>query len=549
MTFLHDTFVRDHLPPRDQWPRFLLAGRRRARLNAASELLDGAVRKFGGDRIAFHTSSGSWTYGQVLERANRIAAVLVDDLKLVPGNRVLLRAPNCPEVVACLFAVLKAGGVVVPTMPLLKAAELAPLLDQAKIQFALCDERLSDELITASDQARIDTRICTFGAGPRSRHQELDTLADRKPASFRNFDTGADDPALILFTSGTTGAPKAAVHGHQDLLAVTECFPKWVLKPTGCDVFVGSPPIAFAYGLGGQVLFPLRFGASTVLLEDGRPGRVSEAIRQHSASILFGTPTGYRKMLADDFHRDLKSLRLCVSAGESLSSATYHQWHEATGLGIVDGIGTTELLHIFISAPPGQVRPGATGRTVPGYQACVLDSQGHMPPPGEEGRLAVCGPTGCRYLADPRQAEYVQNGWNLTGDIVAVDHDGYFWYRGRVDDIVVTSGYKVAAPAVEHLLLQHDAVQQCAVVGQADPVRGQILKAFIVVAPRWVASAELGQKLQHFVKSRLAPFKYPRIVRFVAELPVTATGKIQRFKLQSMDESHCFEHSSEVSKP
>jgi 2-aminobenzoate-CoA ligase len=534
-----DTFARDSLPPRELWPEFsfdLPELQYPQRLNCATELLDRAVERGLGDRTVFRTSNQRWTYGQLLERANRIARVLRDDLDLVPGNRVLLRAANNPMLVACWFAVLKAGGIAVTTMPLLRARELAMILDKAKVKLALCDDRLGEELEQARDRASVCERLCYFnGSGLSGAGSELEERMRRAPAEFDNVDTSKDDVALIAFTSGTTGRPKGTMHFHRDVMAICDCFPRSTLRPAADDVFIGSPPIGFTFGLGGVVTFPMRFGASAVLLEAAPPDVLLEAIEEFRPSVCFTSPTAYRMMVDKACDHDLSSLRKCVSAGEPLPLPTFEAWQRTTGLRIIDGIGATEMLHIFISAAGDEIRPGATGRPLPGYFAMVVDDDMRPLPPGATGRLAVRGPTGCRYLADERQKEYVRDGWNLTGDAYEVDEDGYFWFRARADDMIISAGYNIAGPEVEETLLEHDAVAECAVVGAPDPVRGQIVKAFIVPRPGIDRSAALREELQAFVKQRIAAYKYPRAIEFLDALPRTETGKVQRFRLRQTE--------------
>jgi 2-aminobenzoate-CoA ligase len=529
-----DTFAHDHLPPPGQWPVLLFDRpelRYPERLNCATELLDRTVAGGLGEKPVFLTASGRWTYAELLERANRIAAVLAQDFGLVPGNRVLLRAPNTPMLVACWFAVLKAGGIVVTTMPMLRARELAVILDKAQIGLALCDHRLTEELERARASAPVCRRICTFGDGGA----ELEERMAGKDGTFADAPTFRDDVALIAFTSGTTGRPKGTMHFHRDVMAICDTFPRHVLKPRAEDVFIGSPPIAFTYGLGGLVTFPMRAGATSVLLEAAPPDVLAQAIAEFRPSICFTSPTAYRMMLAKAGGAALASLQKCVSAGEPLPLATFQAFEQATGKRIIDGIGATEMLHIFISAAGADIRPGATGKVVPGYRAMVVDDDVQEVPPGTTGRLAVRGPTGCRYLADPRQSDYVRHGWNLTGDAYKLDEDGYFWFQARADDMIISAGYNIAGPEVEDALLEHEAVAECAVIGAPDPVRGQIVKAFVVTRAGVPPSDALIKELQAFVKQRIAAYKYPRAIEFIDALPRTETGKVQRFKLRQLE--------------
>lgn len=537
-----DTFARDRLPaPADQ-PEFLFelpALQFPPRLNCAAMLLDDAVARGWGSRRCIIGADGAvWTYADLQAQANRIAHVLVHDMGLVPGNRVLLRAPNSPLHAACWFAVVKAGGIAVGTMPMLRAKELGQIIAKAQVTHALCDAALADELAQAAAAHPVLREVRHFG-GVAQGHAEasLEALAARQPASFTPVDTAADDVCLLAFTSGTTGMPKATMHFHRDVMAACACFPPHVLRPQADDVFIGSPPLAFTFGLGGLLLFPLSVGAATVLLPKAGPNDLLEAIPRHGATVLFTAPTSYRAMAEAAGQRKLAvgqggTLRQCVSAGEALPAATRALWQQATGLTLIDGIGATELLHIFISADASQARPGATGLAVPGYRACVVGADLQPLPPGTVGRLAVKGPTGCRYLDDPRQAQYVQGGWNLTGDAYLQDTDGYFHYQSRTDDMIISAGYNIAGPEVEDCLLRHPAVAECGVVGMPDDERGQIVQAHVVLKPGVVGDGACTQALQDFVKAHIAPYKYPRAVVFVDSLPRTETGKLQRFKLR-----------------
>jgi 2-aminobenzoate-CoA ligase len=527
-----DTFCRDHLPPPELWPdldfsRLPALAAYPSRLNAATELLDKAVAAGWGERTALHFPGGRWSYARLLATANRIAHVLVEDLGVIPGNRVLLRGPNTPMLAACWFAVLKAGGVVVCTMPLLRVRELTHIAGQAQIRLALTDARVAADC----EQAMATTgHVIHYQS---DRPGALEALMADKPAAFPDCDTAADDTALIAFTSGTTGQGKGTMHFHRDVLAACDCFPPHVLKPAADDVFCGSPPLAFTFGLGGLLLFPLRAGASALLLEQASPPQLLQGIQDHRATICFTAPTAYRAMAGLSRNFDLSSLRKCVSAGETLPKPTFEAWQQATGLKIIDGIGSTEMLHIFISAAGDEIRPGSTGRVVPGYAARVVDERLREVPPGTLGRLAVKGPTGCRYLSNlERQRAYVQNGWNLTGDSYVMDADGYFWYQARTDDMIISAGNNISGPEVEAVLLDHPKVSECGVVGVPDEERGQIVKAFVVLRSGFAAGPELVKELQDFVKREIAPYKYPRAIDFVDALPRTATGKLQRFRLR-----------------
>lgn len=528
-----DTFACEHLPPRSEWPELVFSLpelQYPERLNCASELLDRMAARHP-ERLCLQGAGLCWSYAELLEQANRIAHVLTQDMGLVPGNRVLLRAPNHPMLVAAWFAVVKTGGIAVTTMPLLRAKELTEVVTKAQVSHALCDGRLFEELENTRPGCPTLKQVVYWGEGG-----SLEALMAGKPALFDNLDTASDDTCLIAFTSGTTGQPKGCMHFHRDVLAICDTFGKHILRVSPDDVFTGSPPLAFTFGLGGLVLFPMRIGASSVLLEKASPDLLLPAIAEYRASVVFTSPTAYRAMAAQAQKFDLTSLRKCVSAGEPLPAPTRQLWKEATGIELIDGIGATEMLHIFISHTEEEAKPGATGKPVPGYQACVLDQQGHPLPPGQVGRLAVKGPTGCRYLADVRQKSYVQNGWNITGDAYLVDEEGYFIYQARTDDMIVSAGYNIAGPEVENALLLHPAVAECAVVGMPDPERGQIVKAYVVLRPGVAASAELVKELQDFVKQKIAPYKYPRAIEFRESLPRTQTGKLQRFMLRRESE-------------
>ncbi|MEO8123652.1 MAG: AMP-binding protein [Burkholderiales bacterium] len=533
-----DTFARDHLPPPEQWPEFLFERPELqfpAQLNCATELLDKRISEGRGDRLCLRAPGGlSWTFADVQQRANRIANVLVKDMGLVPGNRVLLRAPNNPMLVACWFAVMKAGGIAVATMPLLRAKELRKVLAKARVTHALCDVRLEGELRDAMRDEPVLTQLHTFNDDSA---EGLEAAMTRHSDRFDNVATAAVDTCMLGFTSGTTGQPKATMHFHRDVMAACASFPGHVLRPRESDVFLGSPPLAFTFGLGGLVLFPMSVGASIVLLEQASPPALLEAIPAYGVTTLVTAPTSYRAMAEPARKLRLSvaqggTLRQCVSAGEVLPAATRALWKDATGIEIIDGIGATEMLHIFISADEAHARPGATGTVVPGYRACVLGEDGKPAPVGTVGRLAVKGPTGCRYLDDERQTTYVKDGWNLTGDAYLMDEDGYFHYQARTDDMIVSSGYNIGAPEVEEALLMHPTVAECAVVGAPDDERGHIVKAFIVLREGHAGDATLVRTLQDFVKATIAPYKYPRAIEFRAELPRTETGKLQRFRLR-----------------
>jgi len=529
-----DSFTRDNLPPADTWPDLLLDGfDYPERLNAGVELCDAPVTRGFGDHIALIGNGRIRTYKELADWSNRIAHALVEDYGVRPGNRVLIRSPNNPAMVACWLAASKAGAVVVNTMPMLRSGELAKIVDKAQIGLALCDTRILDEMVACAKNSRFLKNVIGFD-GTANHDAELDRVALAKPVRFEPAPTGRDDVALLGFTSGTTGEPKATMHFHRDLLIIADGYAKEVLGVKPDDVFVGSPPLAFTFGLGGLAIFPLRFGAAAALLEQASPANMVELIELHRATISFTAPTAYRAMLAAmDAGADLSSLRLAISAGETLPASVYDEWLAKTGKPILDGIGSTEMLHIFISNRPDDRAPGCTGRPVAGYEARIVGSDMTELAQGEIGALAVRGPTGCRYLADARQRDYVRDGWNLTGDSFWQGEDGRFHFAARSDDMIVSSGYNVAGPEVEAALLVHPQVAECAVVGAPDEARGEIVEAFVVLIDGGVGDALMVKTLQEHVKQLIAPYKYPRSIRFVASLPRTATGKIQRFRLRT----------------
>ncbi|KYG98479.1 benzoate-CoA ligase family protein [Bradyrhizobium sp. DOA1] len=528
-----DTFARQHLPPRELWPEFIFTRpelRYPSRLNCVSYFLDRWVEQGHGDAPCVISPAVSYSYRELQALVSRIANVLVDKLGLVTGGRVLLRSANNPMMVATYLAVIKAGGIVVATMPLLRAKELSYPIQKAEISLALCDGKLSEEMEKAKAAAPGLKHVVYWGNGTPDSLEAL--IADASP-EFRAVDTASDDVCLIAFTSGTTGDPKGTMHFHRDMLAVCDGYARNILRAEQNDRFVGSAPLAFTFGFGG-VLFPMHIGASFVVLEKTTPDDILNAIEQYKATVCFTAPTAYRAMLGKLAGRDISSLRKCVSAGETLPKPTFDAWLKATGIKLMDGIGSTELLHIFISATEDEIRPGATGKPVPGYEAKIVDDEGHDVPPGTMGRLAVRGPTGCRYLADERQRKYVQNGWNITGDTYLMDADGYFWYQSRSDDMIVSAGYNIAGTDVEAALLTHPAVVECGVVGAPDEARGMIVKAYVIAAPGVTTDAQLVAELQEHVKREIAPYKYPRAIEFVTQLPKTETGKLKRFALRQL---------------
>lgn len=532
-----DTFAQDHLPPLELQPEYLLDAPHLQfpeRMNCATELLDKHVAEGRGDRLCLQAPGGlRWTYADLQAQANRIANVLVREMHLVPGNRVLLRSPNNPMLAACWFAVMKAGGIAVATMPLLRAKELRQIVQRGEITHALCDLSLAEDLEDATSDLPSLQQLRYFND---DSNPGLEAAMKRQPPSFTNVDTAAQDLCILAFTSGTTGQPKGTLHHHRDVMAICRCWPAHLLRPNADDIFIGSPPLGFTFGLGGLVLFPLSVGASSVLLEKPAPALLLKAIVEFKATVLFTAPTSYRVIAPEAAAQRLGvsqggTLRKCVSAGEALPAATRALWKKSTGIELIDGIGATEMLHIFISHDESNARPGATGIAVPGYIACVMDANGQPLPAGQIGQLAVKGPTGCRYLADDRQRSYVRDGWNYTGDAYLMDEDGFFHYQSRTDDMIISSGYNIASPEVEEALMLHPHVAECGVIGVADEERGQIVKAFVVLRAGAAPSAELVRELQDFVKSTVAPYKYPRAIEFREQLPRTETGKLQRFRL------------------
>jgi 2-aminobenzoate-CoA ligase len=529
-----DTFTRDRLPPPEQWPDLPLAGfDYPERLNAAVELTDRMVDKGFADHVALIGNGRRRTYKELADWTNRIAHALMEDYGVKPGARVLIRSANNPALVACWLAATKAGAVVVNTMPMLRAGELKKIVDKAEISLALCDTRLMDELVACAKHSAFLKKVIGFD-GTANHDAELDRIALDKPVRFDAVQTYRDDVALLGFTSGTTGEPKATAHFHRDLLIVADGYAREVLNVTADDVFVGSPPIAFTFGLGGLAIFPLRFGAAATLLETASPPNMIEIIQKYKATICFTSPTAYRAMLAAmDKGADLSSLRAAVSAGETLPAPVYEAWLAKTGKPMLDGIGSTEMLHIFISNRFGDSRPACTGKPVGGYEAKIVDENMNEVERETVGSLAVRGPTGCRYLADERQKAYVRDGWNLTGDSFWQDAEGYFRFAARSDDMIISSGYNIAGPEVEAALLAHPEIAECAVVGAPDPDRGEIVQAYVVLKEGAGRSPETAKRLQDHVKATIAPYKYPRSIVFIDALPKTATGKIQRFKLKA----------------
>lgn len=524
-----DTFAADRLPPREQWPDLIFTLpelQYPQRLNCAAELLDRHIAQGNGKRRCLIAPGLEWTYEDLFQRANRLARVLVDDMGVVPGNRVLLRGFNSPMLAAAWFAVLKTGAIAVTTMPLYRATELGVICEKAQIIHAICDARLSGELSEATKNRKGFQTLC-YGNG------ELEGRMDAKPATFDNAQTAAEDVAIIGFTSGTTGKPKAAMHFHRDIMATCDSYGRHVLQADKDDLFTGSPPLGFTFGLGGILLFPLHIGAATLLLEKAPPEALMQAIQEYRVNVAFTAPIAYRAMTEMLGKYDVTSLRKCISAGETLPQPVWQGWYDRTGIKILDGIGSTEMLHIFVGSPEEKAIGGSTGQAVPGYIAEIHDDNGKPMPPGSIGRLAVKGPTGCKYLDDERQTTYVRNGWNYPGDAYRMDESGYLWYVARADDMIISAGYNISGPEVEEALLNHADVKECAVVAKPDPVHNtNIVKAYVVPAPGTARDGAKAEELQNFVRSRIASFKCPREIEFVDTLPRTETGKVQRYRLR-----------------
>ncbi len=543
-TAYQDTFASDNLPPLEALAEIDFSGTPELvaypdHMNVATELLDKTIDQGFGDNPVLHLADSTWTYRELLDRANRIAEVLIEDCGLVTGNRVLLRAPNTPMLVAAWFGVLKAGGICVATMPLLRARELQYVIDKAQVSIALCDSELAEEMVGALELTDgINHTLYFSKSGTGGEAATLESACESKSGNFETVNTAADDVALIGFTSGTTGQPKGAMHFHRDVMATADTFGRYIGKLVPEDIVTGTPPLAFTFGLGGILIFPMRFGASTRFLESPLPDQVLETIQKYKITQIYTAPTAYRAMadMIDDY--DISSLRQGVSAGETLPKATWEAFYKATGIRLIDGLGSTELFHIFVSATPEEMRAGFTGKAIPGYRARVVDDSGKDVPPGTPGQLAVQGPTGCKYLDDlERQPNYVKDGWNYPGDVYEMDEDGYFKYVARADDMIISSGYNISGPEVESVLLEHEAVAECAVIASPDPDRGNIVKAFIVLREGFSGDDELVKTLQDFVKNEIAPYKYPRAITFIDELPKTQTGKLQRYRLRDLETS------------
>jgi 2-aminobenzoate-CoA ligase len=541
-----DTFARDHLPPADQWPALEFTDglpRYPGRLNAAAELIDVPAARWP-DRPALRRPNGvTWTYAELRARANQVARVLTEDLGLVPGNRVLLRSPNNPWTVACWLGILKAGGIAVTTFAALRARELTPIVEKTRPAIALVHHRLVGDVESVSRAVAPDLVIVPFGGEGRA---DLVARAAVKPERFDVVATAADDVALFCPTSGSTGVPKITAHFHRDVLSIDDTFGKHILRLTPEDVIACTAPLAFTFGLGLLVVFPLRAGACALLTEAVTPRELADIVAGQGVTVLATAPTGYRQIIAAGKLDRLGQLRSAVSAGEHIPLQTWQKVYDGTGLKVIDGIGATEMLHIFISAAGDDIRPGATGRPVPGYRATVLDSAGHEVGPGIEGRLGVIGPVGCRYLDDDRQRGYVVNGWNVTGDTFVRDEEGYFYYQARTDNMIVSSGYNIGGPEVEAAIDEHPAVAESAVVAKPDADRGSIVCAFVVLREGAAGGDTLVKEIQEHVKAALAPYKYPREIRFVEQLPRNSSGKLQHFALRRQLEAELRAAASEV---
>ena len=530
-----DTFVADGLPSEQDQPEYIFSLESLdfpEILNCAGEILDTQVNRGLGDKVAILSPGCNWTYQELLDKANRIAATLTDKCGLVPGERVLLRAPNCPMLAAAWFGVIKAGGVAVTTMPLMRAQDLEPVIRKSLPAYAICDARLVDEVLMLQGLTEFPRKLLLFGnATDSDEHECLETLMADRSGEFENVGTFANDAALIAFTSGTTGNPKGTVHFHRDVMSMCICVGQGLIEAERDDIFIGSPPLAFTFGLGMLLAFPLHAGAATVLIEKASPPDLAAAIENFQATICATAPTAYRAMLHGKGVGSLGSLKKAVSAGEHLPLSTFEEWRDATGIQMIDGLGTTEMIHIFVSASGDNIHPGAIGKAIQGYKVAILNADNQPVSSPDSGRLAVKGPTGCKYLSDDRQKDYVVDGWNVTGDICRYDEDGYIWYVSRSDDMIISGGYNIAGPDVEAALMQHEAVLECAVVGAPDADRGQVVTAYIVLREGYEKSDAMIQAIQQHVKSTIAPYKYPRAIAWIDALPKTQTGKIQRYKL------------------
>ena len=526
-----DNFAHENLPTPELLPRFLPAPHDYpAKLNAASYLFSEAEQRGWSNQPLLLFKDETWTYQQCDALSNQFARLLQEQHHLEVGERVLLRSPNTAALAIAWLGVIKAGGICVTTMPLLRSRELAYITEKVQIRHCVCDNRFADEV----DSLRTTGLLPETYYFPGENTNELASALGHFSPEPLDISTAADAISIIAFTSGTTGQAKATAHTHRDLLIICDCFPSSILKAQASDIFTGTPPLGFTFGLGGLLLFPMRVGAATLLIEKPSPEELLRQIQQQEVTVLFTSPTAYRGLLEHLSPEAKLPLRRCVSAGETLPRATFDAWEKAAGIKIIDGIGATEMLHIFISAADDEIRPGSTGKAIPFYEAKVVDENGNECPRGEIGLLAVRGPTGCRYLADPdRQTGYVRWGWNITGDAYIQDNDGYFWFQARADDMIISAGYNISGIEVENAVLRHPAVKECAVVGTADSERGQIVKAFIVLKQPNGTADTLAKNIQDFVKAEIAPYKYPRSIEFVTELPRTETGKLQRFKLRN----------------
>lgn len=525
----NDTFANDNLPDKETWPDFIFGHdvpEYPKQINAATELLSGAINSGFGARKAIMMDDLVWSYNDLDKISNKIAAALKKDYKIIPGNRVLLRGNNTPMLAAIWYGILKAGGIAVTTMTMLRQKELDPIIDIAKINIIIIENNLSiDVMDTCKGKVK---HVLSFG----DDECDIEKAIMNKDGDFNAVKTAADDVAILAFTSGTTGVPKATMQFHRDILAMADSFAQHILKPHFTDIFCGSPPLAFTFGLGGLLVFPARFKASVVYFSGGGPDTILDVVEKYNVTTLFTAPTAYKVMSDHLEGRDISSLKKCISAGENLPLSVSDKFYDKTAIRLIDGIGATEMIHVFISASGDDIRPGSTGRAVPGYEADIWGDDNKPLPRGEAGRLVVRGPTGCRYLYGDRQNTYVKNGWNITGDIFKQDTQGYFWFVARGDDIIVTSGYNVGSPEVEQAVIAHAAVHECAVIGAPDPDRGTIIKAFIVLNENYKASDQLIKDIQTFVKNSIAPYKYPRAIEFIDQLPKSATGKLLRKDLK-----------------
>jgi benzoate-CoA ligase len=513
--------------------------------NAAAHFVDRNVAEGRGSRIAIECGTERVTYDQLLERVNRFGRALRDSLHVRPEERVLLLLLDTPEFAYAFFGTIKVGAIAVPANTLLKESDYRYLLDDTRAAVLVVSEALLPQIerIPLAERRRL-RHVVVAGTPPRSEWLSFDELLRAGSPELEAEPTSRDEPAFWLYSSGSTGAPKGCVHLHHDMAVCAELFGKGILGIKESDRTFSVAKLFFAYGLGNALYFPLSVGATTILWP-GPPAapHVYDVIERHRPTLFYSVPTGYGMLLAHeraappDF--DLSSIRLAVSAGEALPPALFERFKRRFGLELVDGIGSTEALHMFISNRPGAIRIGSSGQLVRGYDARILDGEGRAVAAGEIGNLWINGDSVCASYWNKHEKTHdtIEGRWLRTGDKYSVDGDGYYWYAGRSDDMLKVGGQWVSPVEVENALLSHPDVQECGVVGQED--RDSLVKprAFVVLRPGIAGSPERGAELQQFVCAHLAEFKRPRWVTFVRELPKTATGKIQRFKLRDLARS------------